>query len=111
MTRDVESNNNVTFDCKYHVIFCPKYHRKVLTNPVEDRLKTLLIEKAETLKKVVQWPLGHVSFEHALKVPIVELGVMPDHVHILVKCEPQFGIHKDVKHLKGYTYIEDQKAR
>jgi putative transposase len=50
MTRDVESNNNVMFDCKYHVVFCPKYRRKVLTNPIDYRLKALLIEKAETLK-------------------------------------------------------------
>ncbi|MFD1677671.1 transposase, partial [Alicyclobacillus fodiniaquatilis] len=41
MSRDVELNRNVTFDCKYHVVFCPKYRRKVLVEPVESRLKQL----------------------------------------------------------------------
>lgn len=86
MSRDVESNNNVTFDCKYHVVFCPKYRRKVLISPIDDRLTVLLTEKAK-----------------ALQVTIVEMEIMPDHVHLLIKCDPQFGIYKVMKHLKGYT--------
>jgi putative transposase len=38
-----------------------------------------------------------------LNAEIVEMEIMPDHVHLLVKCDPQFGIHRVVKHLKGYT--------
>ena len=33
--------------------------------------------------------------------PIVELETMPDHVHLLVVCDPQFGIHRLVKQIKG----------
>lgn len=86
MTREVQSNHNVTFDCKYHVVFCPKYRRKVLVNGVDTRLKELLISKATEIQ-----------------THILEMEVMPDHVHLLLKCDPQFGIHKAVKHLKGYT--------
>jgi putative transposase len=86
MSRDVESNNNVTFDCKYHIVFCPKYRRKVLVDSVETRLKALLLEKAREIK-----------------TEIVEMEIMPDHVHLLIKCDPQYGIHKVVKQLKGYT--------
>ncbi|MFD1676869.1 transposase, partial [Alicyclobacillus fodiniaquatilis] len=50
MSRDVELNRNVTFDCKYHVVFCPKYRRKVLVEPVESRLKQLLIQKATEIQ-------------------------------------------------------------
>ena len=28
---------------------------------------------------------------------------MPDHVHLLIQCDPQFGIHRVIKQLKGYT--------
>lgn len=86
MTREVQSNHNVTFDCKYHVVFCPKYRRKVLVIGVDTRLKELLISKATDIQ-----------------VNILEMEVMPDHVHLLLKCDPQFGIHKVAKHLKGYT--------
>lgn len=86
LSRSVESNNNIVFDCKYHVVFCPKYRKKVLQEPVDIRLKELFLEKAMELR-----------------AEIVEMEIMPDHVHLLIKCDPQFGIHRVVKHLKGYT--------
>lgn len=82
----MESNHNVVFDCTYHVVFCPKYRKKVLKEPVDIRLKELFLEKAVELR-----------------AEVVEMEIMPDHVHLLIKCDPQFGIHRVVKHLKGYT--------
>lgn len=38
-----------------------------------------------------------------MNVEIIELEVMPDHVHLLVEASPQIGIHKVVKFLKGYS--------
>lgn len=84
--REVESNHNITFDCTYHVVFCPKYRRKVLLPPIDLRLKELFQLKAKELQ-----------------AEIVEMEIMPDHVHLLIKCDPQFGIHRIVKHLKGFT--------
>lgn len=86
MPRDISSNHIITFDCKYHVVFCPKYRKKVLVEPVDVRLKELFTQKATDLQ-----------------AEIVEMEIMPDHVHLLITCDPQFGIHKVVKHLKGYT--------
>lgn len=59
----MESKNNITFDCKYHVVFYPKYCRKVLINGVDARLKELLNRKAQELR-----------------TDIVQMAVMPDHV-------------------------------
>ena len=84
--RSGESNHNIVFDCKYHVVFCPKYRKKVLKEPIDTRLKELFLEKAMELR-----------------AEIIEMEIMPDHVHLLIKCDPQFGIHRVVKHLKGYT--------
>ncbi|WP_420913361.1 IS200/IS605 family transposase [Brevibacillus laterosporus] len=86
MSRSVESNHNIVFDCKYHVIFCPKYRKKVLIEPVDVRLKELFLKKAQELR-----------------AEVVEMEIMPDHVHLLITCDPQFGIHRIVKHLKSYT--------
>jgi putative transposase len=80
----MRSNNNVVYVCRYHVVFCPKYRRKVLTPPIDTRLKTILAEQIE------RWGQE-----------LIELEVMPEHVHLLVGCDPQFGIHRLVKLLKG----------
>jgi putative transposase len=83
---EYRNNNNVTYICRYHVVFCPKYRRKVLTPPIDERLKTILMEQVE------RWGQE-----------LIELAVMPDHVHLLVGCDPQFGIHRLIKLLKGYS--------
>jgi Transposase and inactivated derivatives len=38
-----------------------------------------------------------------LESEIIELEIMPDHVHLLVEVDPQFGIHRLIKNLKGYS--------
>ena len=62
----------------------PKYRRKVLVPAIDARLKQILNELVE------KWGQE-----------LVELEVMADHVHILLGCEPQFGIHKLVRLIKG----------
>ena len=39
------SSNNIVYSCKYHVVFCPKYRRKVLVNGVDTRLKELVMSR------------------------------------------------------------------
>ena len=80
------SNHNVVYICRYHVIFCPKYRRKVLIPPIDERLTTMLAEQME------RWGQE-----------LIEVEVMPDHVHLLVGCDPQFGIHRLIKLLKRYS--------
>lgn len=82
----MRSYNNVISICRYHVVFCPKYRRKVLAPPIDERLKVILVEQME------RWGQE-----------LIEMEVMPDHVHLLVRCDPQFGIHRLVKLLKGYS--------
>ena len=79
-----KSNNNVVYSCRYHVVWCPKYRRKVLVDGVDERLKEIAQAVAEEMR-----------FE------IIEMEVMPDHVHMLVEVDPQLGIHKAVKRIKG----------
>ena len=81
---EYKSNGNVVYSCKYHVVWCPKYRRKVLVDGVDERLKEIVREVA-----------GELRFE------ILEVEVMPDHVHLLVEVDPQLGIHRAVKRIKG----------
>ena len=77
---------NVVYACKYHVVWCPKYRRKVLVDGVDSRLKELITE---------------ICREHGFD--LIELEVMADHVHLLIDVNPQYGIHKAVKLLKSIT--------
>ena len=79
-----KSNNNVVYSCKYHVIWCPKYRRDVLKDGADVRLKEIIQE---------------VCSECGAEV--LEIEIMPDHVHLLVEVDPQFGIAKLVKNIKG----------
>jgi putative transposase len=81
---EYKSNNNVFYSCKHHVVWCPKYRRKVLQRDIELRLKELVYETAAEVN-----------------VDIIEMEVMPDHVHLLLEVDPQFGIHRTVKAIKG----------
>ena len=38
-----KSNKNVVYSCKYHVVWCPKYRRKVLIDGIDERLKDILL--------------------------------------------------------------------
>ena len=42
-------SNTTVYNVSYHIIFCPKYRRKVLIDDIEQRLRFLLLEKAEEL--------------------------------------------------------------
>jgi len=86
--KDMRGNNNIVsiYIRRYHVVFCPKYRRKVLTSPINKRLTVILAEHIE------RWGQERI-----------EMDVMPDHVHLLVGCDPHFGIHRLLKLLKGYS--------
>ena len=79
-----KTNLNVVYSCRYHVVWCPKYRRKVLDDDIAVRLKDLIREAAA---------------EH--QADILELEVMPDHVHLVVEVDPQFGIYRLVRLMKG----------
>ena len=80
------TSNTTVFNVGYHLIWCPKYRRKVLVGPVESRLRQLLELKASEIN-----------------VTIEKLEVMPDHVHLFIKTTPVNAPHYIVQQLKGFT--------
>jgi putative transposase len=79
-----QSNRNVVYSCKYHVVWCPKYRRDVLKDGVDVRLREMIQDVCKECQ-----------------ADIIEMEIMPDHVHLLVEVDPQFGIAKLVKNIKG----------
>ena len=80
------SDGKIVYSCQYHVIFSPKYRRKVLSNGIDIRLKQLILEKQD---------------EYGYK--IIEMEIMPDHVHLLIDSNPKKGIYNQINKIKGYT--------
>jgi putative transposase len=80
----LRTNSDIAFQCAFHVVWCPKYRRRVLGGRIETRLKELI---REVITEKQAW--------------LIELEVMPDHVHLLVEVDPQYGIHRLVKAIKG----------
>lgn len=71
------------YSCKYHIIFCPKYRSKVLKDGIDKRLKEIIY----SLEKE--------------KFKVIEMEIMPDHVHLLLDCslyESPINIVKHIKH-------------
>src|ERR1700736_522692 len=79
-----KSNKNVVYSCKYQVVWCAKYRRPVLANGVDKRLKRIILDTAK----------GRGS-------EVIELEIWPDHVHLLIEVDPQYGIHRMIREIKG----------
>lgn len=70
----------------YHLVWCPKYRRPVLVGPVAERLRELVKQKCD---------------EHGWS--IVALEVMPDHVHLFVRADPEASPSYLANQFKGMT--------
>lgn len=77
---------HLTFSCQYHVIFCPKYRRRVLKDGIDERLKEIIYE---------------VANKYDFDVPSME--IMEDHVHLIIDCNPRFGIMDCVTKIKNIS--------
>ena len=79
-------NRNCVYQTAYHVVWCPKYRRSVLTGTVVESLSALLSEVCE---------------ENNWK--ILNLEIQPDHIHLFVSIPPSKSVSEAVKRLKGTT--------
>lgn len=79
-------DHSIVYSCQYHVVFCPKYRRPVLEKGVPERLQECVLEKQ-----------GECGYE------VLEMDVMPDHVHLLISVDPRIGVNAVVGKIKGYT--------
>lgn len=84
MQAELRTNNNVVYRCAYHVVWCTKYRRDVITPEVGERFKVIAQEVCDERGAA-----------------IMEMETQPDHVHMLVSVDPQYGIHRLIKQVKG----------
>lgn len=77
-------SNTSVFNIGYHLIWCPKYRRKVLVGDIEKMLRKILIEKAKKIDTTIE-----------------NMEIMEDHVHLFVKTKPICSPHWIVQQFKG----------
>ena len=85
---DIESLNHTQWDCKYHIVFIPKYRRKVLYGELRQRL-------AEVLRKLAEQRESRIEEGH----------LMPDHVHMMISIPPKYSVAQVVGYIKGKSAI------
>ena len=81
---DEKSLSHTSWNCKYHIVLVPKYRRKVIYGKLRKDIGKILRMLCD--------------YRH---VEIIEAHAMPDHIHMLVDCRPQFYISDMIKIMKG----------
>lgn len=83
---NVAHGRGYVYSIQYHVVWCVKYRRKVLTTEIEESLKAILYKTAS---------------DNGIK--ILECNGDLDHIHLLIDCTPQHYIPDMIKALKGVS--------
>jgi len=85
---DVESLSHTKWECKYHIVFIPKYRKKALYGALRQQL-------GEVLKQLAMQRESRIDEGH----------LMRDHVHMLVSIPPKYSVSQVVGYLKGKSAI------
>ena len=88
MANQTNSMAHTKWMCKYHIVFTPKYRRKVIYNQYKEDIRDII----KTLCKYKG-------------VEIIEGHLMPDHIHMLVSIPPKYSISQFMGYLKGKSHI------
>ena len=88
MSQDNKSLAHTTWNCKYHIVFAPKYRRKVFYGQKRREIGAIL-------RKLCEYK----------QVNIVEAEVCPDHIHMLVEIPPKMSVAGFMGYLKGKSSV------
>ena len=87
---DDESLSHMKWNCKYHIVFAPKYRRQVIYGKIKREIGRILRDLSE--RKGVQ---------------IIEAECCPDHIHMLVSIPPKISVASYMGYLKGEEQSDD----
>lgn len=85
---DTKSLSHTKWNCKYHIVFAPKYRRQVFYGEKRRAI-------GEILRKLCEWK----------GIAIVEAEVCPDHIHMLLEIPPKVSVSGIVGYLKGKSSL------
>ena len=85
---EYNTKNHYVYSCKYHIIFCPKYRSKILKDGI-----------AKDLTEIIQNECSKKN------IKIIEMEIMPDHVHLLLDCPLDNGPLQIIKSIKQQSAV------
>ena len=85
---DYESLSHSKWECKYHVVFIPKYRRKTLYGELRQHL-------GEVFRRLAMQKEGRVEERH----------LMPDHVHMMISIPPKYAVSQVIGYIKAKSAI------
>ena len=88
MTNDSQSLSHTKWNCKYHIVFAPKFRRQIIYGQIKADIGKILRQLCE-----------------AKKVEIIEAEACPDHIHMLVSIPPYLSVAQFVGYLKGKSSL------
>ena len=86
---DLRKLAHAVWQCKYHIIWCPKYRYKIMKGTLQKSVD-------EILRQLCEWK----------KLELLEMNVQEDHVHLIVSIPPKFSVSEVVGFLKGKCAIK-----
>ena len=86
--RQVNSLNHTRWECKYHIVFIPKYRKKVLFGKIRLELGEIFHSLARQKESLIEE--GHL---------------LPDHVHMMLSIPPKYAVSQVVGYIKGKSAI------
>ena len=86
--REVNSLNHTRWECKYHIVFIPKYRKKVLFGQIRK-------EMGEVFHRLARQKESFIEEGHLL----------PDHVHLMISIPPKYAVSQVVGFIKGKSAI------
>lgn len=88
MKLDVQSLAHTQWNCKYHIVFAPKYRRKVIYGKIKADIGIML-------RKLCEYK----------QVEILEAEACPDHIHMLISIPPKYSVSQIMGYLKGKSSL------
>lgn len=88
MSSDLKSLAHTKWNCKYHIVFAPKYRRKVFYGEKRRAI-------GEILRKLCEWK----------GINIVEAECCPDHIHMMLEIPPKMSVAAVIGYLKGKSSL------
>ena len=85
MTRKFERLSHSIYECKYHIVFCPKYRYRIFKDDVAEYTR-------QQIYRLIQ---------QKEKVAVLELNVQAEHVHVVLSIAPKYAVSNIMGYLKG----------
>ena len=88
MTNDINKLSHTQWNCKYHIVFAPKYRRRFF-------YKEKKVEVGKILRQLCEWKESRIE----------EAELCPDHIHMLVSIPPKYSVSSFMGYLKGKSSL------